>query len=74
MTSPSKQIDKLRYTDPRAVQVREHDNVKNIRNAVYGTVAVYTESMVDTQVLIDNWEEIMNSTSAKINEILQRNE
>ena len=36
------------------------------------TVAVYTDSVIETQAIIGAWEEIMHAISEKVNEIILR--
>lgn len=66
-------IGKIRYSLPRGAQVREPDNIKETHSAVHGTLAVYTETMTETQLIIDNWQEIITAASAKVDDILARN-
>lgn len=63
-------IDRVHWTYPRAVQVRENNNIKEFHSAVYGTMAVYTESVIETQILLDNWEEIMSLVNQKIKQLI----
>ena len=65
-------IGRVRFTLPRAVQVREPGDVKETHSAVHGTIAVYTDSMTETNSVIDNWEEIIHAMGEKINEIILR--
>lgn len=65
-------IGRVRFTEARAVQVREAGDVKAVHSAVYGTVAVYTDTLTETQSLIDNWNEVMQAVNQKIVEIISR--
>lgn len=66
-------IGKIRYSLPRGVQVREPENIKETHSAVHGTLAVYTDSVTETQLIIDNWQQIVTAASAKVDEILANN-
>ena len=66
----SSSIGALHYSDARAVQVREPENVNSVHSAVHGDVAVYSDNRLQTQALLDGWPEIMAAAAAKANEIL----
>lgn len=66
------QIGRVRFTEARAVQVREADNIKEVHSAVHGTVCVYTDTMTEAKLLIESWNEIMQAANDKVDEILAR--
>lgn len=66
-------IGRIRYTEARAVQVREPDDIKQTHSAVHGSVAVYTDSITEAQVIITGWSEIMQAMNEKVVEIILRN-
>ena len=63
-------IGALRYSDARAVQVREPENTETAHSAVHCDVAVYTDNRLQTQALLDRWPEIMQVAADKATEIL----
>lgn len=65
-------IGRVRYTEPRGVQVREPDDVKQMHSAVHGSVAVYTDSLTEAQVIIAGWSEIMQAVNQKVVELILR--
>lgn len=69
---PTPQIGRVRYVLPRAVNVRQGDGMTDTHSAVHGTVAVYTDTMTETQAIMANWEEVIHAIGEKINEIILR--
>ena len=63
-------IGPLHYSDPRAVQVREPEDLSTAHAAVHGEVAIYVDTRNQTHAVIDRWGEIMEAASAKAQEIL----
>lgn len=57
---------------PRAVNVRQGDAMTDTHSAVHGTVAVYTDTLTETQAILANWEEVIHAIGEKINEIILR--
>lgn len=62
----------VRYNPARGVQVREEGNLDEMHSAVSGTIAVYTDSLTETQKILNGWDEIMQVISDKAHEILSR--
>lgn len=71
---PTPKIGRIRYTLPRAVQVRDGDGMTEQHSAVHGTVAIYTDTLTETHALLDNWEEVIHFLGEKVNEIILRNQ
>lgn len=69
---PTPQIGRVRYVLPRAVNVRQGDAMTDTHSAVHGTVAVYTDTLTETQAILANWEEVIHAIGEKINEIILR--
>lgn len=69
---PTPQIGRVRYVLPRAVNVRQGDTMTETHSAVHGTVAVYTDTLTETQAILANWEEVIHAIGEKINEIILR--
>lgn len=67
-------VGRVRFTLPRAVQVREPDEVKVQHSAVHGTIAIYTDSISEAQTVIDRWEDIMQAVNEKVTEMLSPTE
>src|SRR4029077_9579334 len=63
-------IGPLHYSEPRAVQVREPEDLGTAHAAVHGEVAIYVDTRNQTHAIIDNWNEIMEAAAAKAEEIL----
>lgn len=63
-------VGPLHYSDPRAVQVREPEDLSTAHAAVHGEVAIYVDTRNQTHAIIDRWSEIMAVASAKAEEIL----
>lgn len=60
----------MQFSAPRGVQVRPPDNLNKMQNAVYGSIAVYTETLTESKAVIDAWPEIMAAASAAASEVL----
>lgn len=69
----SEMIGRVRYSPARGVQVREPGEIKNTHSAVSGSIAVYADSMTESQAIIAAWDEIMTAANEKALEILSRN-
>jgi hypothetical protein len=63
-------IGPLHYSDPRAAQVREPEDLSTAHAAVHGEIAIYVDTRNETHAIIDNWGAIMEYASAKAQEIL----
>lgn len=63
-------IGRIRYTEPRAVYVREGNNVEDVHSAVHGTVAVYTDTYVQAQQIMAAWVQLITAFNLKVDEIL----
>ena len=63
-------IGPLHYSDPRAAQVREPEDLNETHAAVHGDIAIYVDTRNETHALLDRWEEIMRAASLKAEEIL----
>ena len=70
VTLMSTAIGPLHYSDPRAAQVREPEDLNSTHAAVHGDVAIYVDTRNQTHAIIDGWNEIMEAASAKAQEIL----
>jgi hypothetical protein len=70
LTIVSTAVGPLHYSDPRAVQVREPEDLSTAHAAVHGEVAIYVDTRNQTHAVIDRWAEIMEAASAKAVEIL----
>ena len=66
----STQLGPLHYSDPRAAQVREPENLNETHAAVHGDVAIYVDTRNETHAILDGWNEIMQAASDKAQEIL----
>lgn len=63
-------IGPLHYSDPRAAQVREPEDLNSTHAAVHGDVAIYVDTRNQTHAILDHWGEIMQAASTKAQEIL----
>jgi hypothetical protein len=73
-TLSAEKFGRVRYSPARGVSVREPGNIKNTHSAVSGSIAIYTDTLVETQQIIDCWDEIIQAANAKVEEILSRTE
>lgn len=63
-------IGPLHYSDPRAAQVREPEDLDTVHSAVHGEIAVYVDNRNEGNAIIAGWADIMAAASAKAEEIL----
>ena len=63
-------IEPIHFDQPRAVQVREPENLKSLHSAVSGMMHVYVETRTEATQILDNWRIIMQAAADKANEIL----
>ena len=60
----------VHYDEPRAVQVRNPENLKDIHSAVHGALAIYTDNKQETDALLERWSEIMAAADNEARRIL----
>lgn len=65
-----KPIGVVHFDEPRAVKVRNPENLSDVHSAVHSNVYVYTDSKVETDLLLEKWDEIMAVANEKAREIL----
>lgn len=63
-------IGVVHFSEPRAVQVRNPENLSDIHSAVHASVSIYTDSKIETDTLLSRWSEIMIAANDKAKEIL----
>lgn len=68
--SVPKPIGVVHFDEPRALKVRNPENLSDIHSAVHSNIYVYTDSKVEADLLLQKWDEIMSAANAKAQEIL----
>ena len=63
-------IDPIHFSEPRAVKIREPENLSAMHSAVHGDMNVLTQSMTETNAIIENWSLIMQAAADKAAEVL----
>ena len=63
-------IDLVHYGEPRAVLVREPENLNETHSAIYGGINIYTDTVLERQAILDNWQSIMEAVAVKAREII----
>lgn len=63
-------IGRIRYSPARGVSVRQPGDMKSVHSAVSGTIAVYTDTLIETNFVIEHWDEIIQAANDKAIEIL----
>lgn len=61
----------MQFSQPRAEKVRAPGNMSEIHSAVHGTIAVYTDTQLETDYIIENWKYIMMAASERAQEMLK---
>lgn len=64
------QIGPLQSDLPRAVMVREPENLQSIHSAVSARIHVLTDTKTETDAILASWPVIMQAAADKIEEIL----
>lgn len=60
----------VHFDEPRAVQVRNPENLKDIHSAIHCGINIYTDSKLENEKIMARWTEIMNAADKKAQEIL----
>jgi hypothetical protein len=63
-------IGPLHYSDARAVQIREPEDLATVHSGVHSDVAIYTDTRLETDAILAAWPDIMQAASDKAVEIL----
>jgi hypothetical protein len=63
-------IGPLYYDEPRAVKVRDPENLDDIHSAVHGAISIYVDSVTEGHAIIEAWPQIMQAASDKAQEVL----
>lgn len=63
-------IDPIRFSEPRAVKIREPENLSAMHSAVHGDMNVLVESQLEAEAILAAWRVIMQAAADKAQEIL----
>ncbi|AKU45360.1 hypothetical protein MADRUGA_70 [Mycobacterium phage Madruga] len=63
-------IGPVYFSEPRAVKIREPENLTAIHSAVHGELNIVTDSVLETKSIMENWSLIMQAVSEKVELIL----
>lgn len=63
-------IGAVHFEEPRAVMVREPEDLKSMHSAIHSGINVYVDSMIEGQAVIAAWPLIMQTAADKIAEVL----
>ena len=55
--------DPVQYSSARSVRVREPEDSSKQHSAVYGSLAVYVDSITESQAVIDAWPKIVEAAA-----------
>lgn len=72
--SVPKPVGRIHFEQPRAVQVREPENLESIHSAMHCGLNVYTDNRKETEYLLLRWPELMASLSEEIESLLENME
>ena len=56
-------IGPIQYSSARSVRVREPEDPSKQHSAVYGSLAVYVDSITESQAVIDAWPKIVEAAA-----------
>ena len=63
-------IQEIHFSEPRTVKVRSSEDSGGLHSAVHGDMNVYTETVIETQAILEQWNDIMSAAADKAHEIL----
>ena len=63
-------INPIHFDVPRAVKVREPEELQSIHSAVSGRIHVYVDTHTEAQAILSAWRVIIQAAADKANEIL----
>jgi hypothetical protein len=63
-------VGRIHYDQPRAVVVREPENLDKHHSAIHCGVNIYVDSLAQGKYLLDNWALIMADLSNSIEDVL----
>ena len=63
-------IGLVHYNEPRAVQVREPENLTEVHSTVFAGVHIYVDNALEREAILDNWASLMEALSVKVDEII----
>lgn len=69
--SVPKPVGRIHFEQPRAVQVREPENLEAVHSAIHCGLNIYTDSRNETEYLLKNWEHLMASLSNNVEAHIQ---
>lgn len=65
-----KPIGLVHFDEPRAVKVREPEDLKSMHSAVHCGVNIYTNTLTETQAVLAAWPVLMQTLADKVAEIV----
>lgn len=68
--SVPKPVGPIHFDEPRAVKVREPENLSSVHSAVYGAISIYVDTKMEADAILAAWRVIMQSAADKATEIL----
>lgn len=64
-------VGRVHYDQPRAVVVREPENLDSHHSAIHCGVNVYVDSLNQGKFLLDNWNFVMEAISDRVESLLK---
>lgn len=65
-------IEPIQYSSARSVRVREPEDPSKQHSAVYGSLAIYVESLTESRAVIDAWPRIVAAAADVAQSVLEK--
>lgn len=65
-------VGPIQYSSARSVRVREPEDPSKQHSAVYGSLAVYVDSLTESQAVIDAWPRIVAAAADVAQSVLEK--
>ena len=66
----NKVSDPVQYSSARSVRVREPEDPSKQHSAVYGSLAIYVDTLTESQAVIDAWPRIVEAAAEVARSVL----
>jgi len=63
-------IGRVHSDEPRAVQIRDPEDLDMIHSTVFAGVHIYVDNVLQRQAILDNWSALMTALSSRVDQII----
>lgn len=69
-TDAATSVGAIHFDQPRAVKVRNPNDLNDVHSAVYSGLAIYVNSKTEADAIMNAWKTIMDVTALQVQNIL----